>query len=43
MFGLSGHGLIDMTAYDSYLNGDLQNYAVSDAEIEKNLEDVPKV
>ena len=30
-------------AYDSYLNGDLQNYAVSDAEIEKNLEDVPKV
>lgn len=32
-----------MTAYDSYLNGDLQNYAVSDAEIEKNLEDVPKV
>ena len=43
LFGLSGHGLIDMTAYDSYLNGDLQNYAVSDAEIEKNLEDVPKV
>lgn len=43
LFCLSGHGLIDMTAYDSYLNGDLQNYAVSDAEIEKNLEDVPKV
>ena len=43
LFGLSGHGLIDMTAYDSYLNGDLQNYAVSDAEIEKNLKDVPKV
>ena len=42
LFCLSGHGLIDMTAYDSYLNGDLQNYAVSDAEIEKNLEDVPK-
>ena len=43
LFCLSGHGLIDMTAYDSYLNGDLQNYAVSDDEIEKNLEDVPKV
>lgn len=43
LFCLSGHGLIDMTAYDSYLNGDLQNYAVSDTEIEKNLEDVPKV
>lgn len=37
LFGLSGHGLIDMTAYDSYLNGDLQNYAVSDAEIKKSL------
>ena len=26
LFNLSGHGLIDMTAYDSYLNGDLINY-----------------
>lgn len=43
LFCLSGHGLIDMTAYDSFLNGDLQNYAVSDEEIRKNLEDVPKV
>ena len=43
LFCLSGLGLRDMTAYDRYLNGDLQNYAVSDAEIEKNLEDVPKV
>jgi len=27
LFNLSGHGLIDMSAYDSYLNGDLVNYA----------------
>ena len=40
LFCLSGHGLIDMTAYDSYLNGDLQNYAVSDAEIKKSLDNV---
>lgn len=40
LFGLSGHGLIDMTAYDSFLNGDLQNYAVSDAEIKKSLDEV---
>lgn len=40
LFCLSGHGLIDMTAYDSYLNGDLQNYAVSDAEIKKSLGEV---
>ena len=26
LFNLSGHGLIDMTAYDSYLNGDLVNF-----------------
>ena len=26
LFNLSGHGLIDMTAYEQYLNGDLMNY-----------------
>ena len=26
LFNLSGHGLMDMTAYDSFLNGDLQDY-----------------
>ena len=26
LFNLSGHGLIDMTAYEQYLNGDLINY-----------------
>ena len=36
------HGLIDMTAYESYINGDLQNYSITDSEIEKNLEDVPQ-
>ena len=39
----SGHGLIDMTAYDTYINGDLRNYTLSDDEIEKNLGTVPKV
>jgi tryptophan synthase beta chain len=43
LFNLSGHGLIDMPSYMSYINGDLANYSVSDAEIEKYLEDVPKV
>ena len=40
---LSGHGLIDMTAYDTYINGDLRNYTLSDEDIEKNLGTVPKV
>ncbi len=30
LFNLSGHGLIDMAAYDQYLSGDLTNYEVTD-------------
>jgi tryptophan synthase beta chain len=41
LFNLSGHGLIDMSAYDQYLSGDLQNYDVPDAEIQKNIEKLP--
>jgi len=41
LFNLSGHGLIDMPSYMSYINGDLANYTVTDDEIEKNLEKVP--
>jgi tryptophan synthase beta chain len=43
LFNLSGHGLLDMVAYDSYINGDLTNYNVTDEEIAHYLEDVPKV
>lgn len=43
LFSLSGHGLLDMTAYDQYLNGDLRNYAISDEDIEKSLKDVPHI
>lgn len=37
LFGLSGHGLIDMPSYDRYIRGDLQNYSLTDAEIRKNV------
>ena len=43
LFCLSGHGLIDMPSYDSYLNGDLQNYTLSDEELQHYLDQVPKV
>ena len=43
LFNLSGHGLIDMTAYDSYLSGDLRNYNITDEEIADSLKDVPEV
>ena len=37
LFNLSGHGLIVMPSYESYINGDLQNYTVTDEMIAKNL------
>jgi len=37
LFNLSGHGLVDMTAYDQYLAGDLVNYSLSDKDIENNV------
>ncbi len=37
LFNLSGHGLVDMSAYDQYLAGDLANHEVSDEEIKKFL------
>ncbi len=43
LFNLSGHGLIDMTAYDSYLAGDLENYKVSDEEIRRNTDKLEKI
>ena len=43
LFNLSGHGLIDMTAYDQYLAGDLRNYELSDEVISKNIEEVEKI
>ncbi len=43
LFSLSGHGLMDMTAYDQYLSGDLRNYTLSDEEIEQGLSHLPKL
>lgn len=37
LFNLSGHGFVDMSAYDRYLAGDLKNYEVTNAEIEQFL------
>ena len=36
LFNLSGHGLIDMPSYESYIKGDLQNYKVTDEMIAEN-------
>lgn len=43
LFNLSGHGLIDMPSYISYINGDLSDYSLSDEDIANNLKEVPRV
>ena len=37
LFNLSGHGLVDMAAYDQYLAGDLVNYSLTNEDITKNV------
>ncbi|WP_301184869.1 TrpB-like pyridoxal phosphate-dependent enzyme [uncultured Muribaculum sp.] len=43
LFNLSGHGLIDMAAYDQYISGDLQNYEIPGSEIETNVSKLEKL
>jgi len=43
LFNLSGHGLIDMSAYDQYLSGNLQNYEVTDEQVAANIAKLEKV
>lgn len=37
LFNLSGHGLVDMAAYDQYLAGDLKNHELLQADIDRSL------
>ena len=43
LFNLSGHGLVDMAAYDQYLAGDLVNYSLSDEDIQNNVDKLEKL
>ena len=43
LFNLSGHGLVDMAAYDRYFAGDLHNYSLSDEDIAKNVDSLEKL
>lgn len=42
-FNLSGHGHFDMSAYDRYLSGKLEDYEYPEADITAALERLPKV
>jgi len=43
LFNLSGHGLIDMAAYDNYFSGKLTNFEVPDSDITDNLSKLEKL
>lgn len=36
LFNLSGHGLVDLAAYDQYFLGNLEDHSISDAEIKQS-------
>ena len=43
LFNLSGHGLIDLGAYDQYFSGLLEDYETTDEEISQSLHKLDKI
>jgi len=43
LFNLSGHGHFDMSAYDSYLSGQLEDYAYPEEKIRESMAKIPKL
>ncbi|MDD4820564.1 MAG: TrpB-like pyridoxal phosphate-dependent enzyme [Flavobacteriales bacterium] len=43
LFNLSGHGLIDMTAYDQFHAGNLIDYSLPDEEIKRTTDSLEKI
>jgi tryptophan synthase beta chain len=41
LFGLSGHGLMDLSAYEQYLNGQMEDCGVADEQIAQALARLP--
>jgi len=37
LFNLSGHGMLDLSGYDSYMSGKLTDYSLPQEEIDKNV------
>jgi tryptophan synthase beta chain len=40
LFNWSGHGLVDMAAYEAYLSGKLQDHALAEDEIKRALQEI---
>jgi len=43
VFNFSGHGHFDLSAYDAYFSGKLEDYEYPEEEIKKALKDLPKI
>jgi tryptophan synthase beta chain len=43
LIALSGHGHFDLSAYDAYLSGKLQDFALPEKDIKKALAELPKI
>jgi tryptophan synthase beta chain len=43
LFNLTGHGFLDLGAYDSYLDGSLEDYEHPGASIKEAMEHIPQV
>jgi len=43
LFGLSGHGHFDMSAYDAYFAGKLEDVELSQSRIDAAIEELPRV
>jgi len=43
LFNLSGHGLLDLAAYDAYLSGKLEDYAYPREKVQEALASLPQV
>jgi len=40
IFNYSGHGLMDLTGYEKYLDGQLHDYELPDAELQKSIDQI---
>jgi tryptophan synthase beta chain len=43
LFGLTGTGYFDMTAYSAYLDGSMTDYIPTDEDLERGFKDLPKI
>ena len=43
LFNLSGHGFFDLSAYDQYLSGKLEDYFYPKDKVEEALKELPKI